>query len=86
MEVPNRKPQGLVSIFRQREMGAVQIMFKIGKMRDGLGVGVAIMYIIIAVIAFFPFLFILRFANQMKAALHSNDQDLLNSSFQNLKI
>jgi heme/copper-type cytochrome/quinol oxidase subunit 2 len=41
--------------------------------------------IIIAVIWFFPLLFSLRFANQMKQALAGNDQEALNSSFQNLK-
>lgn len=42
-------------------------------------------YVIIAVIMFFPFLFLLRFANRMKAALHGNDQNSLNVSFQHLK-
>jgi len=51
-----------------------------------MGVGMIIFYIICAVIAFFPYYFLLRFANKMKAALVSNDQDALNGSFQNLKI
>lgn len=50
-----------------------------------MGAGLAIVYIIIAVIWFFPFLFLLRFSNQMRAALGGNDQNLLNNSFQNLK-
>lgn len=53
---------------------------------DSVGVGVAVMYVIMAMVAFFPLLFMLRFANQMRAALSSNNQALLNSSFQNLKI
>ena len=52
----------------------------------GYGMGfLAIFYIIIAVIIFFPLVFMLRFANRMKAALASNDQQQLNTSFQNLK-
>ncbi|HEU4901804.1 MAG TPA: DUF5362 family protein [Flavisolibacter sp.] len=53
---------------------------------DSVGVGVSIVYVIMAVVAFFPLLFMLRFANQMRSALSSNNQALLTSSFQNLKI
>ena len=41
--------------------------------------------VIIAVIYFFPLLFTLRFANNIRTALHANDQQALNSAFQNLK-
>ncbi len=51
-----------------------------------LGTSVAVMYIIMAVIAFFPLLFVLRFANSMSSALNTNDQAMLNASFQNLKV
>src|SRR5215204_606661 len=51
-----------------------------------LGIGMAIFYIVCAVLAFFPYYFLLRFANKMKAALYSNDQAILNDSFMNLKI
>lgn len=50
-----------------------------------MGAGLAVLYIILAVIMFFPLLFLLRFANRTKAALASNDQQVLNTSFQNLK-
>ena len=53
---------------------------------DSIGAGVAVMYIIVSLIAFFPLLFMYKFARQMRNALSSNDQALLNSSFQNLKI
>lgn len=43
------------------------------------------LYLIIAVINFFPCLFLFRFATGMKAALNGNDQNTLNTSFQNLK-
>ena len=46
----------------------------------------AVFYVIVAVIYFFPCLFLYRFATKMKVALASNDQEVLNSSFQNLKI
>jgi len=49
-------------------------------------IGMVIFYIVFVAIAFFPYYFLLRFANKMKAALISNDQDALNGSFQNLKI
>ena len=57
-----------------------------GDLSNIMGIGMIIFYIICAVIAFFPYYFLLRFANKMKAALISNDQETLNSSFQNLKI
>ena len=46
----------------------------------------AIFLIVMAAVAFFPMLFMLRFANQMRAAINGNDQENLNNSFQNLKI
>ena len=49
------------------------------------GVGMAVFYIIIAVLWFFPLLYLLRFANTIKTALNSNDQAALTVSFQNLK-
>lgn len=49
-------------------------------------VTVAIFYIIGALLCFFPYLFLFRFASKMKFALSSNDQEMLNASFQNLKV
>lgn len=46
----------------------------------------AIYFVVIGVIWFFPLLFTYRFANKMKVALAGNDQQALNTSFQNLKI
>ena len=48
--------------------------------------GSAIGFIIIAAVAFFPMLYMFRFANRMRKALDGNDQQSLNSSFQSLKI
>jgi heme/copper-type cytochrome/quinol oxidase subunit 2 len=57
----------------------------LGAVAGFAGIGMAIMYIIVALIWFFPLLFTYRFAGQMRGALNSNDQELLNSSFLNLK-
>lgn len=50
-----------------------------------MGASMAIVYVILALIYFFPLLFTLRFANNMKAALAADNQERLNASFQNLK-
>jgi len=52
----------------------------------GMGIGAAILYIGIAVLYFFPCLFLYRYSVKMKQALTTKDQDTLTSSFQNLKI
>lgn len=43
-------------------------------------------YLLLAAIAFFPLLFALRFASNMRQALNSNDQAQLNNAFRNLKV
>lgn len=52
---------------------------------DAFSVGMSFMYLIAAVIWFFPLLFLFRFASRMKTALNGNDQNALNTSFGNLK-
>lgn len=47
--------------------------------------GIRINFIILAVLLFFPCLFLFRFANRMKDALLHNQQDSFEESFQNLK-
>ncbi len=55
-------------------------------MFGAMGMGAfAFAYIISALIIFFPLLYLLRFANRMRASLDGNDQQALNYSFQNLK-
>jgi hypothetical protein len=54
--------------------------------RSAFGIGTAFSYIIISIIAFFPLLFMLRFANAMKGAIQAGDQELLNSSLLSLKV
>ena len=53
---------------------------------SGWGAFMAVFYIGMAILFFFPYLFLFRFANHMKSALNTSDQHTLNSSFQNLKI
>jgi preprotein translocase subunit SecG len=51
-----------------------------------LEIWMGVFYLLCAVIVFFPYLFLLKFANKMKVALTSNEQAFLNESFMNLKI
>jgi hypothetical protein len=56
-----------------------------GAYSSGVAAGSAFIFVIMAVVAFLPFLYMLRFSNQMRIALAGNDQENLNASFQNLK-
>ena len=49
------------------------------------GTVVTFAYIVIALVYFFPCLYLFNFANKMQAALRGNQQDSLNTSFRNLK-
>jgi hypothetical protein len=66
----------------------------IGRMYSSMGVAQAggmgggffsILYILIALLYFFPCLYTFNFAKKMKVALAANDQTQLNQSFKNLK-
>jgi hypothetical protein len=59
--------------------------FSTSSERIGITLASAAVFLIWAVILFFPLMYMLRFANQMKTALNANDQGSLNISFQNLK-
>src|SRR5580765_1582182 len=52
----------------------------------GMTIGIIIYYWCVALLVFFAYLFLYRFAINMKMALRGNNQELLNRSFQNLKI
>ena len=57
-----------------------------GNMSSGsFGALAAVFYIIIAVVYFFPCLFLYRFSTKMKTALNGNEQTDLTLAFQNLK-
>jgi hypothetical protein len=49
------------------------------------GAVMAVVYVIIAVVYFFPCLFLYRFSTKMKTALNGNEQSDLTLAFQNLK-
>ncbi len=50
-----------------------------------LSTAMTTIYILFAILYFFPCLFLYRFSNKMKVALNTNSQQDLNNSFQNLK-
>ena len=52
----------------------------------GMTIAIIIYYLCVALLVFFAYLFLYRFAVNMKMALQGNNQELLNRSFQNLKI
>ena len=49
------------------------------------GTVVIIYYVLIALLYFFPCLYLFNFASKMQAAIRNNDQVYLNNSFKNLK-
>ena len=53
---------------------------------DGDMIGSIIASLVFLILYFFPCLFILKFANKMKAAIDTDNVDLLNDSFKNLKV
>ena len=46
---------------------------------------ITFVYLIIALVYFFPCLYLFQFSSKMQAALRANEQDVLNTSFRNLK-
>lgn len=51
----------------------------------GYGIGMALVYILLMLIWFFPVLFLFRFSKKINTAVAGNDQAALNASFHNLK-
>ncbi|MFP9114521.1 DUF5362 family protein [Flavobacterium sp. RHBU_3] len=49
------------------------------------GVFIGLVYILIALLYFFPVLYLFKFGNKTKAAFESNDTQALTEAFQNLK-
>ena len=43
------------------------------------------MYLVIALVYFFPIYYLFQFSSKMKKAFKENDNDLINSSFEHLK-
>lgn len=52
----------------------------------GFGAGIAIVYVIMAIIFIVPSVFQLKFGSQMKTALDTENVDELNSSLSNMKL
>lgn len=65
--------------------GNVESPYGGSAMFPGFGAAMAIYYVIIAAVWFVPLLYMLRFSNAMRTALHGNDQQALNASFLSLK-
>jgi amino acid transporter len=77
-----------MSFTLSRTMGAFESEFRregVGYSSTGLGITTAVTYILMALLYFFPLLFLLHFSNKMKAALAANDTGMLSESFRNLK-
>ncbi len=56
-----------------------------GLLGGGMSIFVTLFYLIIAVLYFFPCLYLFRFSNKMKGALIENNQVEMTSAFENLK-
>ena len=59
-----------------------------GAMNPMMGIGTGFisgMYLVIALVYFFPIYYLFQFSSKMKKAFKSNDTDLINSSFEYLK-
>jgi len=54
-------------------------------MGAGYSYGLTVVYLIIALLYFFPCLYLFNFSSKMQAALRNNDQINLNAAFGNLK-
>ncbi|MBI5371785.1 MAG: hypothetical protein HZA79_07145 [Sphingobacteriales bacterium] len=79
----------LASVAVSKATGELEREFRSGGYGSGaaagMGAAVAVVYIIVALIYFFPCLFTLRFANYIKTAINANDQQALNEGLRNLK-
>lgn len=74
---------------------AIAMMFFMGSMLSGLadaggmgalgGVGIGVVYLLLALLYFFPVRYLHKFSSQMKVALDTNNHTALTSSFSNLK-
>jgi hypothetical protein len=55
------------------------------RMGSSLGGAIAIVYILVSLLYFFPCFYLFKFASKMQVAIRGNDQNQLISSFANLK-
>ena len=76
----------IVGVFMALKMSEVSSAFReMGGPLASLGPVIAFIYILFAVIYFFPCLYLFRFSNQTITALSADDQATMNSAFENLK-
>jgi hypothetical protein len=68
----------MTALSRLRSDDALQSM-------AGMGGAFSLIYIVVALLYFFPCLYLFNFAGKMQTALHNNDQTSLNASFGQLK-
>jgi len=76
--------RGLYTTFAAAQF--TESMGEARKIAGAFTAGIAIGYMIMAVIILLPLILLLRFANNVGKALEANDQMLLDTSFQQLKI
>jgi hypothetical protein len=75
----------LFGIFAASILSSMGSQFGTTTMAAGVGTMMTAVYVCFALLYFFPCLYTYRFSTHMKAALRSNDQQILISSFRNLK-
>jgi hypothetical protein len=73
----------IVALFAGTFMASMMQGF--GGAEAGLAGVVTVVYVVIALVYFFPCLYLYNFSTKVQAALRSNQQDALNISFRNLK-
>jgi len=73
------------SLMSSMSSGFSRSNYEYEAMTSGITTFMSALYILVAVLYFIPCLFLYKFGNMMKPALASNDQEMLNSSLQNLK-
>jgi hypothetical protein len=56
-----------------------------GSIGTGAGIAVAVIYVMVALLYFFPCFYLFNFSGKIQAALRGNDQTQLNLAFKNLK-
>lgn len=79
---------GLFVVVAVLVMSLLSSLFNSVGAQGTYGIGalpIAFVYVLIAVLNFFPCLYLYNFAARMQAALQSNDQDQLNTSFKNMR-
>lgn len=67
-------------------LGASEISRQLGSLYGvGAGVGIFFFYLLILLIVFYPSITLLKFANKVKLALNTANQDMFNEALRNLK-